>query len=241
MTYPEINPYLESRRLYDSIPSAETIAHQKLSTKYRAAHEQGDAKAIFTYMKADTWVFREVWVMQQIESWRQDDTPAARQQLHKLMGAYTDTRGQNKFADTVGLIKRDQAIFRECITLQQQGVLLVECFATLASKYHHSKEGIKKIYEVYTRKEATFRNGYTTLPPRSRGRAALEAACRSKGWEQPDWEKGPRFHGPPLWKTFYTSTHRIVPPDSLPEEVLRTLFFQWLEAMATRLDALGTG
>jgi hypothetical protein len=119
-TYPAINQLLAQRSSrFDPPPDLGTVTHRNLSSKYQKAHQAGDAQAIFQYVKVDVWAFRARWVVQQIEDWRREDTDESRKKLHRLMRMYTDDRGRDSPRDTVCLIKRDQAIFKEIINLRQ--------------------------------------------------------------------------------------------------------------------------
>jgi hypothetical protein len=146
--YPAVNPLL-CRDGESLEASAAFYAHQDLSAQCGHAHTAGDTRAIFECAKADVWAFREAWVVAQIESWRQEKTPAARKKLHKLMRTYTDERGRDSLAETVRQIWRDQGIFKAVVTRNQQGTSVQECFFDLAEQHALGVESVKEIYLVY--------------------------------------------------------------------------------------------
>jgi hypothetical protein len=134
--YPAFNPLLEQRSppfdtpkyaIVDGVDDTASIAHKKLSAKYHKAHQAGDTEAIFTYVKADVWAFRARWVVQQIEDWRHEATAESRKKLQRLMRMYTDDRGRDSLPETVHLIKRDQAIFKEIIRLNEEEAITAQC------------------------------------------------------------------------------------------------------------------
>jgi hypothetical protein len=231
--YPLINPLLEKRSPpFDTpeytVDDLDNIVHKQLSTRYQKAHEAGDSEAIFAYFKADGWAFSARWVVQQIEDWRHEATPESRKKLHRLMPAYTDDRGRVSLPETVRLIKRDQAIFKEIINLHQEEHLplkssrrSVGCFTRVGEQYNLSKEGVKEIYEAYKWKADELLKGYRRLPAPKR-RKSLEQAFVDKWGERPDWEM----------------LEKRRQQDAKPRLASREEFFQWLDTMAERLERL---
>lgn len=204
--YPAFNPLLEQRSppynlSDDPVAKLETATHRRLSAKYYDATKAGDTEAIFTYVKEDVWAFRARWVVQQIEDWRHEDTAESRKKLHRLMRMYTDDRGRDSLLETIRLIKRDQAIFKEIIRLHQEEHLplrslestfgpsqsKVGCFETVAKKFFLSVHGVAEIYKEYKRKADELMKGYRKLPA-PKMRTALEEHAASKSGEKLDWE-----------------------------------------------------
>jgi hypothetical protein len=81
---------------------------------------------------------------------------------------YTDDRGRDSLPETVRLIKRDQAIFKEMIKLREEECLpfrssprRVGCFETVANKFGLSVDGVEEIYREYKRKADELRQGYS--------------------------------------------------------------------------------
>lgn len=231
--YSVINPLLAQRQLPFDTPKyatddTETIAHRRLSAKYQKVHEASDTEAIFTYVKRDVWAFRARWVVQQIENWRREDTDESRKKLHRLIRMYTDDRGRDSPRDTVCLIKRDQAIFKEIINLRQgekrpfrSSRHGIGCYELMAKKYSLSMDGIEEIYKVYRQKADELMTGRKRLPT-PKIRTLMEKGFASKGWEKPDWaalEKRLQQYAKPRLTSW--------------EE-----FFQWLDTMAERLEPL---
>jgi hypothetical protein len=232
--YPEFNPLLEQRSppfdtpqyaIVDGVNDIATLSHKRLSARYGKAHQDGDPEAIFTYIKADVWAFREWWVVQQIEDWRHENTAESRKKLHRLIRMYTDDRGRDSLPETVRLIKRDQAIFKELIKLHEEERLpfrpsqrRVGCFKTVANRCGLSVDGVEEIYREYERKVDELRQGYKRLPTPKR-RTGMEEVFAAKGWEKPDWAALEKRRQPGA-KTRLTSWEA---------------FFQWLDTMAERL------
>jgi hypothetical protein len=216
--HPALNPLLDYHLSpFDSPKSApedvESITHRHLSAKFQKAFEAGDREAIFQYARASMGVFDEPWVRHQIKYWRQENTPEARKNLHRLMRAYTDERGKESLADIVYVILRDQEIYQELVTRNQQGIPLTECFAILGEKYRLKENSVKEIYEVYGRKFHEFHTGAKKLSLKIR--KSLEAGFAAKGWTLPDWEKSPRRRvhpAPPPWMKFYQWHVNRIPP-----------------------------
>ena len=204
----------------------ETAAHRRLSAKYYDAHKAGDTEAIFTYVKADVWAFREGWLVQQIEDWRHEATAESRKKLRRLMSMYTDDRGRDPLSETVRLIKRDQAIFKEIIKLHEEERLplkeskrSVTCFETVAKKFSLSVDGVEEIYREYKRKADELMKGYRRLPA-PKIRTELEGLIASKSGEKLDWE----------------ALEKRRQQRAKPRLSSLAQFFQWLDTMAERLD-----
>src|SRR5262249_28842726 len=144
------------------------------------------------YVKADVWAFRARWVVQQIEDWRHENTAESRKKLHRLMRMYTDDRGRDSLPETVRLIKRDQAIFKEIIKLREEKRLpfrssprRVGCFETVANKFGLSVDGVEEIYREYKRKADELRQG-SRREPTPKIRTLVEKDFASRGWPIPD-------------------------------------------------------
>jgi hypothetical protein len=233
--YPVFNPQLEQRSPPFDTPQyaidtdvEDRNTHKKLSAKYGKAHQDGDPEAIFTYVKADVWAFRAPWVVQQIEDWRHENTAESRKKLHRLMRMYTDDRGRDSLPETVRLIKRDQAIFKEIIKLREEerrpfrsSQRRVGCFETVANRFGLSVDGVEEIYREYKRKDDELRQGSKRVPT-PKIRTLVEKDLASRGRPIPDeatLEKRRQQHAKPRLTSW--------------EE-----FFQWLDTMAERLDPL---
>lgn len=189
------------------------IAHRNLSAEYQRDHDAGDLQAIFEYAKADVGAFRAPWVVTQIEAWRLENTAASRKKLQKLFRAYTDDRGSRKMETLKTLIKRDQAMFKDIITLHEQGMPLRASqdsdgrFWTIAQRYGVKEGTVEEMYREY--KAMADRMMGKLLEPEIK---AIEC-LRKKGSIPPDQEPIPP---PALLSTW--------------DEV-----FTWLAEMAARL------
>jgi hypothetical protein len=235
--YPDVNPLLEQRSppfdtpqyaTVDGVDDIARIAHKKLSARYCKAHQAGDPEAIFAYVKADVWAFRPLWVDQQIEAWRREASPESRKKFNRLMRMYWDDRGRDSLPETVRLIKRDQAIFKEIIKLCEEEHLPFrssrrsdDCYTRIAQKYRLSAHGVEDIYKEYKRKADELIKGYRRLPA-PKIRTALERHIASKSGEKLDWEAMEKRR-----------QQRAKPRLSSYEQ-----FFQWLDTMAERLEPL---
>ena len=138
----------------------EEVVHGELSAQYQSRHKAGNSKAIFEYVEADVWAFRAPWVVQQIETWRQENTPESRDRLRELMTAYAkEGRGTRRLSTICTVIKKDQEIFKAVIRLNKLNSPMTPlrpsrrsgkgCFEQVAKIYHSNKDDVETIYKRY--------------------------------------------------------------------------------------------
>ena len=142
------------------------------------------------------------------------------------MRMYTDDRGRDSLPETVRLIKRDQAVFKEIIKLHEEERVpfkssqrRVGCFETVAKKFSLSVDGVEEIYRAYKRKADELRQGYRRLPT-AKIRTLVEKEFAARDWEILD----------------RATLEKRRQQDAKPRLTSWEAFFQWLDTMAERLE-----
>lgn len=128
------------------INDVDLLIHINYLEKYKAMFDKGNKEAIFEYVKKDPLAFRSSWIINQIESWRKENTKASKENLRRLIRYYTYSIGKTAKEQLKDLLKRDKEIYEQILIMREKTSSLEKCFEELEKKYNLSFESIREIY-----------------------------------------------------------------------------------------------
>ena len=88
-------------------------AHAYLERYYGDEFRQGDQDALFRFAKEDSWCLRSAWVVEQLETWR-DQGPLGRKQMKRFVTAFFSNQTTTGLPELHGTIVSDQRSSSAC-------------------------------------------------------------------------------------------------------------------------------
>jgi len=140
---------------YDDLLFCEDGSITTYSKLYRDRFLSGDEDAIFEYCGNYIHAFRAVWVVEQIEQWRSQETDESMGKLKRLLGTYSDTRGATRSSQLSDLLIEDSEICREIKLLRMGGVSVDRAAREAGSKWNKGHSTVKSIYYGYKSDDTT--------------------------------------------------------------------------------------
>lgn len=125
--------------------------HVGLSLEHEERFKSGDEKAIFTFCQQDNWALREMWVLRQIDLWRNENTKQSRRKIKKVLSAFADARGKTLGDSLRRSIKEDIEIYNEFVLLTKKHPEFSYrgCMETVAENHNKSPETVREICYEY--------------------------------------------------------------------------------------------
>lgn len=125
-----------------------TFSMDDFESSYKSAHESGDPEAIFDFAEHNREALTRPWVVRQLTEWRLIESPKSERQFNRFMQVLWSRQGKRKAHNMIGIIKRDQRVYKAFLQSDQSKPKKV-CISDLAQQFSMSQDSVKDVLKFY--------------------------------------------------------------------------------------------